>query len=358
MRRLLPPALLLVTACGSPTDARAPAPPSRAFVPARVLGPALAPPTPGEVRPRLLAPRIAPPLVLAGQQLDTFDQSRVAVDLLWVVDNSGSMADERARLGDAFDAFLAIVIEAGADYRVGITTTEVNGDADDGRLVGPPIDPSTPDPVGAFRRQLELPETIVRREQGLEAARLALDPAVNPGFTRAGASLAVIVLSDEDDDSFGEPAHFTRLVDGAKGPGWEARTSLSAIVGPLPSGCRRPGDEVVFRGGADAAVRYAEVVAATGGQLGSICADDFSPSLRRVALALDTLRRRFPLSLTPIPGRIEVRVRETEGGELRVLPPSDWRWDEAPNELVFEGAYLPPPGAHLEVEYALAETTP
>ncbi len=358
MRRSFLPALLLLAACGEPTEARAPAPGSRAFVPVRVLGPALAPPTPGEARPRLLAPRLAPPLVLAGQQLDTFDQSRVVVDLLWVVDNSGSMADERARLGDAFDAFLAIVLDAGADYRIGVTTTEVNGDDDDGRLVGPPIDRATADPAGAFRRQLELPETIVRREQGLEATRLALDPARNPGFTREGASLAVIVLSDEDDDSFGEPAHFARLIDGVKGPGWEARTSLSAIAGPLPSGCRRPGDERVFRGGADAAVRYAAVVAATGGELGSICADDFSPSLRRVALALDTLRRRFPLSLEPIPGRIEVRVRETEGAALRVVPAADWRWDEAPNELVFEGAWLPPPGAHLEIEYALAGTAP
>lgn len=358
-RRALVLVALLSAACGDPAAA-----PPRLPVDVEVRPPALRPAPvepvdPAVVRPRVLSPRVAPPLVLGGSQVDTFRQSEAIVDILWVIDTSGSMADERERLADAFATFLDEVVASRADFRVGVVTTEVDGDAEDGRLVGPFIDLATPGPVEAFRALLDQPESPLRREQGLEAARLALEPARNPGFLRPSAALAVIVLSDEDDDSFGGPAHFARVLDGAKGRGMEGRVTVSAIAGPLPDGCRRPGDETVFRGGAKPAERYDAVVDATGGAFGSICADDFTGTLRRVATALDMLRDTFPLTLQPVPERIVVTIDLDPDDAAPPIPPpaGSVRYDAEENAVVFAG-WIPPPGARIEVAYPLAESAP
>ena len=64
------------------------------------------------------------------------------VDILFVIDNSGSMAEEQARLARNFPAFINSLDEMGADYRIGITTTDVahpgctkNPTPEDGELV-------------------------------------------------------------------------------------------------------------------------------------------------------------------------------------------------------------------------------
>ncbi len=49
------------------------------------------------------------------------------VDVLLVLDNSGSMGEEQANLAANFGPFIEKLEEAGADYRIGITTTDLGG---------------------------------------------------------------------------------------------------------------------------------------------------------------------------------------------------------------------------------------
>lgn len=49
------------------------------------------------------------------------------VDVLLVIDNSGSMGEEQANLATNFGPFIEKLEEAGADYRIGITTTDLGG---------------------------------------------------------------------------------------------------------------------------------------------------------------------------------------------------------------------------------------
>ncbi|MCY1061946.1 vWA domain-containing protein [Nannocystis sp. SCPEA4] len=46
------------------------------------------------------------------------------VDILFVIDNSGSMAEEQARLARNFEAFARRLDQMGAHYRIGVTTTD------------------------------------------------------------------------------------------------------------------------------------------------------------------------------------------------------------------------------------------
>ena len=49
------------------------------------------------------------------------------VDVLLVLDNSGSMGEEQTQLAANFGPFIEKLEEAGADYRIAITTTDLGG---------------------------------------------------------------------------------------------------------------------------------------------------------------------------------------------------------------------------------------
>lgn len=368
MRRL--PVLLLAVAgalaCGEPAERRDPA----ASLADLVAVPKVAPPRiapavdPATDRPRLVPAEVVDPQVRGAEQVDVFVQRPATVDVLWVADDSGSMDAERRRLAADFEAFLAMLVESHdqIDYRVGVTSTNVGPTGLNGRLRGPFIDASTPDPREAFAAQLAFPETGTRSEQGLEAARLAVGAGpgglpTNPGFLRPAAALAIVFLTDEDDGSYGTPAHYARALRWAKGAGNEGLVTVSAIAGPVPDGCTPAGQEHVLWAEARPAGRYLELVEATGGTFGSICAD-FGPTLERVVKTVRTLRRTFPLSLAPIAASLRVKVCPDADhcGDDRLVPRDDragWRYDDDLRAVLFDGDYLPPPTWLVRIEYGI-----
>lgn len=168
--------------------------------------------------------------------------AKVATDILFVVDDSGSMAAEQAALATAFQAFIDQLAASPIqnDFQVGITTTSVDWPRctpdGSGRCVPSQVVTSyasgAPYPAGALVSAAGRPRilragspTLVQdfvasvavgtggspKEQGLRALRLALSDRIadgkNAGFLRPGARLAVILVSDEDDCSeMGAPA--------------------------------------------------------------------------------------------------------------------------------------------------------
>src|SRR5687767_15154056 len=48
------------------------------------------------------------------------------VDVLWVIDNSGSMEDEQADLVANFPAFMDFFLGSGLDYHIGVTSTDLD----------------------------------------------------------------------------------------------------------------------------------------------------------------------------------------------------------------------------------------
>ncbi len=186
----------------------------------------------------------------------------VKTDILFVVDDSGSMAAAQTNLAASFQAFIDRLASSPVknDFQIGVTTTSVDrwvtgitGSYDTfvatsacPTLPYPP-GPLTPYPAGALVSVTPLVPGVIQpdqrvqstttpprilaassptlvqdftanvnvgvcgsgKEQGLEAARRALsDPLAsggNAGFLRQGSRLAVIVVSDDDDCS--DPEH-------------------------------------------------------------------------------------------------------------------------------------------------------
>lgn len=189
------------------------------------------------------------------------------LDILFVIDNSGSMRAEQQNLVDNFDDFINVLntIEGGLpDVHIGVVSSNVGaagasgvpgcpGQGDDGNLQAKdftPTTPPTPPPpcagLGANTFVSDIAQADGSRtrnytgslptlftcmaslgvggcgfEMHLEAAWRALQQGKNPGFYRPEAYLAVIFIADEDDCStqmgamFGDP---TANLTSALGP--------------------------------------------------------------------------------------------------------------------------------------------
>jgi hypothetical protein len=294
-------------------------------------------------------------------QVDTFKQRAAAqVDIMWVVDNSATMQGEQDNLAANFDSFIAFIDESQIDYHIGVISSDMDDATHSGALLGDPtiITRDLGDPAAAFSANIKVGISGGGNEQGLLAAHEALSNAdllagANAGFLREEASLAVVFVSDEDDFSPGGVEYYGRFFTALKGVGNEGKIKIGAIVGPDSEA----GEQVCEDGGfyASAGTRYLELVTMLGGTSASICTDDFSTTLQQLGLTVAGLSRRFELSRIPDPGGIVVRVDDPNDGEGFVQIPQDsesgWRLSLEEKAIYFDGDYVPPPQADIEVEY-------
>ncbi len=266
------------------------------------------------------------------------------VDLLFVVDNTGSMAEEQAALGAAFGSFVGALDQLGLAWHLGVVTTEIESERA-GLLQGEPwiITPHSVDAEQAFVEAVSVGTEGVE-ERGLGALLLALSDDLsegNRGFRRQDAALHVVVVSDGDDHSeelLGEDAvelALTLLEDQAAATGLPAQ--LSALVGDVPGGCKGSSGQA-FPG-----TLYVDVAEASGGAWASICSAD----LEQIVTEIGELSASYPSEflLQALPDD-EPRVavddeRMDSGWALQIEPPA----------IVFEQA--PPPGARVQVRYSL-----
>jgi hypothetical protein len=309
-------------------------------------------------------PSVPPNAVKACQDLAI---SEDRTDILFVVDDSGSMEDEQQNLAANFDAFIERLAASPAKnaYQVGVITTDVNrydfgrfpdtfiassacqgspmigqtypkgaivsvsGEDDAARRVFSTTSGARILPAGSatlvqdFQRNVFVGVCGSGREQGLEAARLALsEPLVsgaNAGFVRRGARLVVVIVSDEDDCSDPEgtgtgespPACTSHpvqsYVDFFRGPiAGEPKDLLVAAIAAVdpvtlqPARCRAAGDGAQ----ADfAAWRYAEFIAAFGerGMIDSVCNASFYDTLIAIAARIT---QEVPLEAAPADPRL------------------------------------------------------
>src|SRR5579871_2449848 len=115
--------------------------------------------------------------------VDTYVQAgAAAVDVLWIVDDSGSMAPYQANLAQNFDSFIKIFTRGSIDYRIAVTTTDIfhiqgkcvcgtNACADPDAI----ISPQSPNIVGSFETNIKVGTQGSANSEGLAAAQLALD---------------------------------------------------------------------------------------------------------------------------------------------------------------------------------------
>ena len=262
-----------------------------------------------------------------------------AVDILFVVDNSGSMFDDQALLAENFDAFFNAALNSGQlDFQVAITTTDViSADAAAGRFVGQPgvLRGGNGNLRTSFEERVLVGIDGTGLELGLEAMRLALTLPENSGFLRRDAALSVVFVTDEDDAGAElrflpdpalsrEPSEYIALLEGLKGAGGDAGGIL--VSGVLP---------------AVGAVRYQELVTTFGGASLDIAQPDWGEQLSQIGIDTFSLARSYALEGVPQLGSIIVTV----DGEAT----TDFVFDDARNAVVLDDT--PRAGADVTVVY-------
>ncbi|MBX5481103.1 MAG: VWA domain-containing protein [Myxococcaceae bacterium] len=333
--------------------------------------------------------------------VDTFSQqSATKVDVLWVVDNSGSMADEQENLAKNFGAFINLFTRGSIDYRIAVTTTDTFKDK--GQFRGNPkiLTPQTGNVEAAFASNIKVGINGSPNERGLEAALMALErqqqinqpkleaielcktkcgsdaaciqdcPEKTPiDFLRPDAYLYLIFVSDEEDKSDYDVLYYWRAYEIANGIGNDGTVNAAAIVGPKDNTCN-----------ATYGSRYIALTERTSGEIGSICDSNFSVTLRKLANNAVGLKRKFALTRKPNVETLKVTltypcnapsdftracqsVDDSACGDdvapdalaLVCTPkqggPDGWQYEPETNVIFFAGESVPGLNAQIDVEY-------
>lgn len=261
-------------------------------------------------------------------------------DILFVVDNSGSMGDDQVKLGNAFDTFINWISDTIVDYRIAVTTTDTSDFVTAGVFHGSPavLDPSTPNLKEAFASNVQVGTTGAFVERGFQAAALAFSDdnlaGPNANFLRDDARLYIVFVSDEDDQS-GESVYW--YIDYfADLKGGRDRIYFASISGPPGSGCET----------AAAGTRYYSIAYTADGFWGSICQPNFGYQLLQLGFAVSGLYGQFSLTQPATPGTLEVYV-----DDVLLEYGVDWELNESNNAVKFYPASIPAAGSTIKVVY-------
>lgn len=332
-------------------------------------------------------------------QIDHFSQDeRPKVDVLWVIDNSGSMSWVQTNLANNVNSFLSFAMAQQIDFQLGVTTTGVDAGSSTGNCY-----PATVGGVGGNERGRLYPVvgttdriltpgspnleeqwrinsnvgTCHGTEKGLEAAYMALstplvdstdDPRTtqpndgNLGFLRKDAHLSIIFVSDEEDQSPQTTTFYSNFFKSIKGFRNSHLYSAHAITGDPVTGCPQafdPGD------------RYYAVVEESNGVFQSICAADWSAAMERMGIEAFGFKTRFFLTNEPEDTNadgfitddinpttntreIEVRVNGRIVSSTNTQGARVWEYNAEVNSVDFWPLHVPKPGSQIEVTYKVA----
>jgi hypothetical protein len=266
------------------------------------------------------------PTLKSYEKVVKINASSNKVDVLVVVDNSGSMSFEQENMANRFNNFLGKL--QGLDWQVGITTTDVTTDrkyseVKGGRLLyfsrmKSYLIKATDDQINA---QKAFAQTVQRpsnegssKEQGIKATYRALERSLdakgpNVGLVRDGAALSVILVSDSDETVDNKkPGDVTTFGDKNKGENLlkYIKTQFpnkivkfnSIIVRDKDKDClylKDSGNEAYGK-------NYQALTNLTSGVLGSVCETDYANQLSIIGDSTTEMTKVVTLECAPVDG--------------------------------------------------------
>ncbi len=266
------------------------------------------------------------------EKTDTWDvPTDPPADIVFFVDQSGSMDDDQQSLATNFSGFISQLNNYTTDWHIEVINDD-DGCNNSGLLMS-----TTPGYEAKF-------EAAVTKgggnwtESGLHVTSVGVDNSdlgeCNEKLLRPDALLHIIMVSDEPEQGPKSWSEEVNRVIGKKGDA--SLVKFSAIAGDYPSGCSSKGNSADYGSG------YYEAVNATGGLFLSICSN-WATSVKALADA-SVVVNTFDLSRTPDPTTIVVKVN---GKTAK----SGWTYDGSANSIVFDGASTPAEGASVEATY-------
>ena len=267
---------------------------------------------------------------LAAVAQDLNQNSEGILDLLVVIDNSGSMGQEQTLLAPKLNKLLSYV--SSSDYRIAVISTDAND-----QCVRTVIN-RTADAATQFSNAItSVGVNGSGNEEGFRMAHVGLT-CDNSYWLRPDSKIAVLIVSDEDNCSNGNcsnpegsAANLKKtLTDLGREPGKDARIyGIIAVPGITCNTAYNVGN------------KYQELITDTNGVSGSICAEDYSATLSSISQDVSTiLDTRFALDSAPEQDTMLVNINgaDTANG-----------WTVEQQSIVFDPP--PPQGALVKLRY-------
>lgn len=266
--------------------------------------------------------------------------SRPAMDMLWVIDGTASMA-ERASVQSESSDLAGLLARSGLDVNVVFAG------------VDHPPDPGPQRPLSlvelgpaAFERALH--DGLARGAGGhqLEQPLLQAEAALRSwgqglALMRPDAETYVLIVSDEPDQSPGPGREaLERLRRAAPG----GPLTVSVVAGPSPRGCASAEGPVA------PAPRLWEAVEGGHGRAASICDPDWADQIARTFAREWFPRRTLELERPPVPGTVRVFVDGVEVPEVDASGDRQWSLEADPDRVVLAPVDWPE-GGEIEVRY-------
>ncbi len=324
------------------------------------------------------------------------------VDILFVVDNSGSMSTEQRRMANSFPNFVQGLDLAGLDYRIGIITTDVssqtrqlvdNGRLQNGNFLKFPngdyyLTPKSKNIESEFWSTIQRQETLDCEnsgyntnvcpsddERGIYAAYLAVDNN-KKSFFRKNGHLALIFLSDEDVRGFGNsseqypyrmpealdyPENLLQVIETRLGKNTDVsahaivtdtescklaqraqggNSNIHGVIGSFYMSMTNPNNSSLI-----SSVAGTTMGSYAGGQLvpgvvGSICSNDYVSELGSI---------KNVLSKTKSSERLRCKLIDSTSLDVRIDNAYSWSLSDSLDEIIFSPAL--PPGESFKLDY-------
>jgi len=265
-----------------------------------------------------------------GEYTDTWNiPTEPPSDIMFLVDQSGSMDDDQRRLGDNFSTFISSLNTYTRDWQIMVVNDD-NGCNNSGILTS-----SSSNYQSTFSGAVGRGGGIYTESLLTPAANAVdkTDPTeCNAGFMRADAMLHIIMVSDEHEQSRESSSTLVSRIIAKKGSSTNVR--MSAIAGPIDGsgGCAEP------------ATGYADAVSETGGVFLNICNDWATAANLELLAEASVHQDSFELTRNPVISTIAVRVN----GLARN---TGWTYDSAANAVEFS-SNIPTSGDSVDITYS------
>lgn len=297
------------------------------------------------------------------------------IDILWVMDNSGSMRTSQENVANNFNSFIAEFKNKGIDFQMAVTISDsyrvlfggnpslsrfrdgTDQTSHTGVFV---LTEDTPNLESIFLINILQGTSGSGDERAFQSFKTTLLDSANAGFIRDDAFLSIIIVSDEDDFShntstykggqYNDPAihpisHYIDFLSSLKSASTASQSFGVSAISIWDQPCLNelndswPGRRI--------GVRYEQIVDQTKGIKGSLCGD-FAQTLQEISNNILQLSTQFYLNREPLPESLVVRVNDQI---VQQDSQNGWTYNPENISIVFHGSSIPPQGATISVDF-------
>ncbi|MCB1193219.1 MAG: VWA domain-containing protein [Leptospiraceae bacterium] len=276
------------------------------------------------------------------------------VDIVWVVDNSGSMKEEQGAVIANAGAFFTQLNNKNLDFRLAAITTDSEKIVFSGNSKKPPRTGWTTAADGSTAFVNNVSAGL--KGSGTEAGIWFAEKSITTGTVvpRSGASLVFVMLSDEGDqyeckqnktspnNSVATPCGnppanaFDPNNNIFKDNGYKVYAIIGLNSAGQPSTCSGSGTKAAAKN--NGWPGYYNLSQATGGMAGTICSNDYSQLLNSIVSQAAAAASSYKLTYIPMSSTMVVKKN---GVTVPKDSTNGWMYNASNNSIVFSGTAFP-----------------